>query len=189
MPAKIELAPPAKNRRYIRRVRKVPLGVDNFLSVLEGIEGGFAILGGVIVGLSFTTHNRDILTVVAIITMVVNAFNSSAIRYSSQHYMDEIDGREKKDTWRFYFLPALTEFIVYLLVCGLVILPLVAFPSVQAGIAWAIFTTIFILFTAGYYRGRLLRTHPVRDGMELSLLGAMIIFVGGLAGYILASMT
>jgi VIT1/CCC1 family predicted Fe2+/Mn2+ transporter len=189
MQTKIELAPPIKNRKYIQRVRRVPLGVDNFLSVLEGLEGGFAILGGVIVGLSFTTHDRNILLVVAIITMVVNAFNSSAIRYSSQHYMDEIDGREKKHVWKYYFLPAITEFLVYLVVCGFVVLPLALLPTVALGIAWVMFTTIFILFTAGYYRGRLLRTHPVRDGMELSLLGTLIIVVGGIAGYTLASLT
>jgi len=176
-------------RQYIRRVRHVPLGTDNFLSVLEGLEGGFAILTGVLVGLSFSTLDREILLIAAIVTMIVNAFNSSAIRYSTQHYMDEVDGHEKRKIWQFYLLPSFTEFFVYLFVSTLVILPLGLLDSVVAGISWAIFLTIGVLFLAGFYKGRLLRTHPLRDAVELTFLGTLIIAVGAVAGYTLSNFT
>ncbi len=164
----------------------IPAGADNFLSVLEGIEGGFAIFTGVIVGLSFSVQNRWLLITTGIITILVNAFNSSAIRYSTQHYNDELDGREKHNIGRYYAMPALTEFIAYAVVSFVVLLPLLFISPLQLAIALTVVLTIVVLFAAGWYRGKVLHTHPLRDALELSLLGGAIVLVGGIAGYALS---
>ncbi len=164
----------------------VPLGADNFLSVLEGVEGGFAIFTGIVVGLSFESVGRDLLLLTAGIGIIVNAFNSSAVRYASEHYLDELDGRETHDPYRRYFLPALIEFCVYALVSLVAILPLLFVAPLQLAVIACIFLTLAILFGAGYYRGSVLGTHRIRDGLEVSFLGALIVIVGGVAGWILS---
>jgi VIT1/CCC1 family predicted Fe2+/Mn2+ transporter len=166
------------------RHKHIPTGPDNFLSFLEGIQGGFAIFTGIIAGLSFQVQSRKLLVITGLISVIVSAFNSSAIRYSTQHYVDELDGHEKRHKFKSYTVPAVIEFIVYLLVSFIVLLPLILIDSIPIAIILCAFITVSVLFVAGYYRGWLLRTHPVKDGFELAFLGAAIIFIGTLSGYI-----
>lgn len=169
-----------------RRSRHIPTGPDNFLSVLEGIQGGFAIFTGIIAGLSFQVKSHDLLLLTGLITVMVSAFNSSVVRYSTQHYIDELDGHEKRNKFKNYTLPALVEFVIYVLVSLIVLLPLILLENVGWAIVMCSALTLLVLFAAGYYRGWLLRTHPLRDAIELSFFGAMIIVVGALAGYALS---
>jgi hypothetical protein len=171
-------------RKYHRR--KPPLGADNFLSVLEGVEGGFAIFTGIIVGLSFESVSRDLLLLTAGIGIIVNAFNSSAVRYASEHYIDELDGHETHDPYKNYFVPAFIEFCVYAFVSLIAILPLLFVQPLELAIVACIVLTLSILFGAGYYRGNLLHTHRIRDGLEVALLGALIVLVGGVSGWMLS---
>lgn len=164
----------------------IPLGADNFLSVLEGIEGGFAIFVGIIAGLYFQHISHDLLIATGIIGIVVNAFNSSAVRYTSEHYMDELDGHEKRRKFRAYFVPAFIEFVTYALVSLIAVVPLLLVSDSFTAIIFAILTTILILFLAGFYRGRLFGRHAMRDGLELAGIGVAIISVGAIAGWLLS---
>ncbi len=170
-----------------RRVVRVPLGSDNFLSVLEGVEGGFAIFAGIVVGLSFEDVPRSLLILTAGIGIVVSAFNSSAVRFASEHYMDELDGHEKRHWVRSYFVPSLVEFISYVAVSLVALLPLIIIADLNSAILLSVVLTLIILFFAGLYRGHLLmRRHAVRDGLEVAGLGLLIIVVGGLSGWIIS---
>lgn len=162
--------------------RRVPFGTANLLSVFEGLEGGFAVFTGIIAGLSFTTADRRILIATGIISILVSGFNSSAVRYATEHYLDELDGHEKRRVLAVYLLPAAVEFMVYVLVCLITLLPLLLIESLPLALSFTIALTEAALFGAGYYRGCLLRTKPLRDGTELALIGASIIAVGALAG-------
>lgn len=171
-----------------RRVVRVPLGSDNFLSVLEGVEGGFAIFAGIVVGLSFEDVSRDLLILTAGIGIVVSAFNSSAVRFASEHYIDELDGHEKRHWVRSYLVPSLIEFLSYIVVSLIALLPLVILPNLTDAIIGSVILTLSILFLAGLYRGNLLiRRHAVRDGLEVAGLGLLIIVVGGVSGWLLSA--
>jgi VIT1/CCC1 family predicted Fe2+/Mn2+ transporter len=170
-----------------RHLRKhIPFGADNFLSILEGIEGGFAIFVGIIAGLYFQAIDRDLLVAAGIIGLIVNAFNASAVRYASEHYIDELDGHEKRDKLRAYFIPAFLEFTTYALVSLIAVIPLLLIQDSLSAIILSIGITVLILFLAGHYRGRLLGRHAVRDGVELAGIGVAIITVGALAGWALS---
>lgn len=166
--------------------KHIPFGSDIFLSVLEGIEGGFAIFVGIVAGLYFQNISHDLLIVIGLISLIVNAFNSSAVRYASEHYVDELDGREKRNKIKAYFVPALVEFITYAIVSLIAVLPLLLIADTFVAISLTIGMTLIILFTAGWYRGDLLGRHAVRDGFELSSLGFAIILVGTTAGWLLS---
>ena len=166
--------------------RRIPLGADNFLSVLEGIEGGFAIFVGIVAGLYFQNISHDLLIVTGVVGLVVNAFNACAVRYTSEHYLDELDGHEKRHKLHAYFIPALIEFTTYALVSLIAVVPLLLIRDSLTAIVLTGLITVLILFFAGAYRGKLLGRHAVRDGFELAWIGLAIIGVGTISGWLLS---
>jgi VIT1/CCC1 family predicted Fe2+/Mn2+ transporter len=182
------LTPRIRRRLKLRRQQtKLPWGAQRFLSVLEGIEGGFAVSAGVVAGLSFANiTSRRILLITAGISILVNGLNASTIKYAAEHYEDELDGHEKKRAFRHYFIPAALEFAIYFAVCGLTLLPLLFFPYHIEAVIWCTTVTLIVLYLAGLWKGYLLRKHPVRDGIELAALGLIIIMGGALSGFILS---
>lgn len=170
-----------------RRRLQIPLGAQRFLAAFEGFEGGFAIGTGIVVALSFAGIHRDILLFTAIISIIVNGFNSASMKYTSEHYMDELDGREKKNEFRYYFLPAFIEFVAYFAISFFAIVPLFLLTNTLHAIWLTVLVTLVLLFGAGYLRGYMLQTSRWRDALEATVLGAGIILVGLVSGYILHS--
>ncbi len=176
----------ATRRRTLREKRKrlrLPLGAERLLALLEGLEGGFAIGASVVVGLSFANLDRRVLLVSAAIGILVNGFNNAAVKYSSEHYADELDGREKHHPLHHYLIPAAIEFGAYFAVGLITVLPLIFIPQLYAAITLCSLITLTMLFAAGYWRGFLMHLHPARDGIEMMFLGACIIVIGALTGY------
>lgn len=169
------------------RRRTIPFGADNFLSVLEGVEGGFAIFAGIIIGLSLENVDRRLLIITAGISIIVNAVNATAVRYGSEHYIDELDGRENRNWFTGYFVPAIIEFFVYGIASIISILPLLFIDSDFYAISAMTVITLIFLFAAGWYRGNLLLgIHRVRDGFEVAGLGLVIIGAGAASGWFLS---
>lgn len=185
MPAKI---PPSSTRHPLharRRQVRLPFGSARFLAVFEGLEGGFAIGASVMVALSFTELDRSILLATVIVTLIVNGFNNASVKYSSEHFLDELDGREKRSAYRHYFIPAVMEFAAYFVISLLSILPLLIIDDIELAIGLSVVSTLAILYLAGYWRGYILRMSAWRDAAETLLLGGGIIAVGLVSGYIM----
>jgi VIT1/CCC1 family predicted Fe2+/Mn2+ transporter len=166
-----------------RRSIKVPLGTQRFLAAFEGFEGGFAIGASVVVALSMAGTDRRLLLITAMISVIVNGFNNASVKYSSEHYLDELDGREKKSAFRHYFIPSLIEFVCYFAISFVSIIPLVFIANTFTAVTISVVTTLIILYLAGYWRGYILRMPRQRDAIETTLLGGGIILVGLLSGY------
>lgn len=167
-----------------RRAIKVPLGTQRFLAAFEGFEGGFAIGASVVVALSMAGTDRRLLLITAVISIIVNGFNNASVKYSSEHYLDELDGREKKSAFRHYFIPSLIEFICYFAISFISIIPLLLIQDTFNAVAISVGVTLAILYAAGYWRGYILRMPRRRDALETTLLGSGIILVGLLSGYV-----
>lgn len=171
----------------LKQRRSIPFGADNFLSVLEGVEGGFAIFAGIIIGLSLEGVDRRLLIITAGISIIVNAVNATAVRYGSEHYIDELDGRENLNWVRGYFVPAIIEFLVYGIASVISILPLLFIDSDFHAVSAMTALTLIFLFGAGWYRGNLLLgVHRIRDGLEVASLGLIIIAAGAGWGWLLS---
>ncbi len=155
------------------------------LGFIDGLEGGFAIFAGIVVGLSFATTNRSVLIVTALIGIMVNAVNAATIRYSTEHYIDELDGHEKRNSIKNYLFPAIVEFLLYVLVSILAIVPLLTVSSLSAAIVIMVTICLIILFAAGAIRGATIGSHPIKDGIELTIGGSIMIAFGALAGWLL----
>jgi len=172
--------------RHKRRQLQLPFGTQRYLAILEGVEGGFAIGAGLVAGLIFATENRKLLLMTAGISLLVSGFNSAAVKYASEHYTDELDGRETKNPFKYYFQPAAYEFGTYAIVSLITILPLFFITNVVHATLTCIALTLLVLFAAGAWRGYVMRRHhALRDGMEVLVLGGLIIAIGAASGLIL----
>ena len=171
-----------------RRTVRLPMGTQRFLAAFEGIEGGFAIGSSIIVALALAGLDRNLLLTTAVISILVSGFNSSSVKYSSEHYLDELDGREKRSSFRHYFIPSLIEFICYGILSLVAIVPLIVLSNVALAVSLSVGITIAMLFIAGFLRGYMLRTKPLKDGVETAALGVGIVAVGLVSGLLVNSL-
>jgi VIT1/CCC1 family predicted Fe2+/Mn2+ transporter len=171
-----------------RRVLHLPFGTRAFLAAFEGIEGGFAVAASVIVALSIAGLERRLLLITAMVSIIVSGFNSASVKYSSEHYLDELDGREKKSAIRHYFVPSLIEFVCYVVLSLVALSPLFLVTDLSWAIGSSVALTLLMLFMAGVWRGYLLHMNRLRDGVETMLLGAGIIVVGLISGFVVHSL-
>ena len=175
-----------KKHHFRLRHRSHPYGA--LLSFIDGLEGGFAIFAGIVAGLSFSTVHRNALIVTAWVGIDVNAVNAATIRYSSEHYYDELDGHEKRSATRAYLAPALIEFLIYMCVSALSLVPLLYINHLPTAVIIMIVVCLMILFVAGALRGALLHGRWVRDGAEIVIGGMVMIGIGAAAGWFLTHM-
>lgn len=140
------------------------------------------------VALAIAGLDKHLLLMTAIVSIIVNGFNSSSVKYSSEHYMDELDGREKKSAFRHYFIPSFIEFVCYFMISFVAILPLLFIDSIATAVIISVIVTLVLLFAAGYLRGFMLHMNGVRDGIETLLLGVGILSVGLISGLIVNSL-
>lgn len=184
MPTKISAVSKYHPLHQKRRTISVPFGASRFLAAIEGVEGGFAISASIVVALGLAGVDRHLLLVTAIVSIIVSGFNSASVKYSSEHYLDQLDGHEKRNKFRHYFLPALIEFVCYFVISVIVVIPLVLIHNLTVAICVSIVMTLFILYSAGYWRAYMLRMPRHRDAIETTLLGSGIIIVGIVSGMI-----
>lgn len=166
-----------------RRTIRAPLTAQRFLAAFEGIEGGFAIGASLLVALSFSDMERSVVVSTIIVTLIVSGFNTASVKYSSEHFLDELDGREKKSAFRHYFVPSLIEFISYFAISLITILPLLLIADITKAAVLSVLLTLVILYCAGYWRAYMLQMPTKRDALETFVLGAGIILVGLVSGY------
>lgn len=171
-----------------RRSVKLPLGTQRFLAAFEGFEGGFAIGASILVALSVAGLDRELLLVTAIVSIIVSGFNTASVKYSSEHYLDELDGREKKSAFKHYFMPSFIEFICYVALSLLSVLPLLILDNLAVAIGASVSLTLLLLFWAGAWRGYMLHMNSFRDGAETAALGFGIIAIGLVSGILVNSL-
>ena len=172
-----------------RRNLKIPFGTQRFLAAFEGIEGGFAVGASILVALSIAGLEKEILLMTAVVSIVVSGFNSASVKYSSEHYLDELDGREKRDTFKHYFIPSAIEFLCHVVLSLLCVLPILVFPSQTLAVSTTVVMTLLLLFLAGAWRGYVLRMNALKDGIEATGLGFGIIAIGLMSGIIVNSLS
>lgn len=171
-----------------RRSVELPLGTQAFLAAFEGVEGGFAIGASIIAALGLAGLDRHLLLTTAIISIIVSGFNSASVKYSSEHYLDELDGREKRSAFRHYFVPSFIEFCCYLILSLVSVVPIFVIDSLPLAVSISLVSTLLLLFLAGLWRGYMLRMNGLRDGLETMVLGGGIIIVGLISGIVVNSL-
>src|SRR5680860_1609023 len=168
-----------------RKIAKLPFDRDYFMALLSGSEGGLATTSAIVAGLLVTNSERDIVIIMAAISFVVQAFNNAINSFSSEHTSDEIDYEDVINGYRKPIMNATLQFIAHLIMVILALLPIIYIDNTASALLVSIGITLTLLFLLGLYKGRVVGTYALTDGLEQLGLGAMVISVGILAGYIL----
>lgn len=120
--------------------------------------------------MSFVSLDRNVLFATAIVSVIVNGYNSASFKDSSEHYIDGLDGRETKHPFRRYFGPAVCQFISDLIISVVSLIPLFLMGNMPNAIVYSYLITLAVLFVAGYYRAYLLNMPRWRDALEIATL-------------------
>ena len=169
----------------IRRTIKLPFNKEFLMSLLSGSEGGLSTTAAIIAGLFISTDKPEIVVTSAVIAFSVQAFNGSISRLSTEHTENEL---KYETRWLGYRLPAyhaIMQFFAHMIMGTIVLLPIALVPSLTRALTMSIGFTLFFLFIIGFYKGRLAHNNPIREGLEMVILGSLVICVGIAAGIIL----
>lgn len=174
---------------FIKRRVRLPANLDRqyFTAMLSGSEGGLSTTTAIISGLMISTDQPDLVVLSAVISFLVQAFNSAIGRFSAEHTDQELDSRRK---WLDYGQPArdaFLQFATHLIMSTLVLLPIALVADATRAVVYSIAITLLFLFIIGWYKGRLAKTSSWRDAFELVVLGSLVISVGITAGLVLSA--
>ncbi len=176
----------------IRRKSKKVLNIDSeyFVSLMSGLEGGLATTAGIVAGMLTGTLNRGFILTAALLTMLVQAFNSSMARVSAQRIEDALDHSDKRDGYRKPMVDGFAQFITHAIGGVIILLPLVYSPRLETALLQVVTITLMLLFAIGMTRGYWLkRKEPLTEALELIIMGGLVINVGLVAGLALSGTT
>lgn len=151
-----------------------------------GSEGGLATTTAIIAGLMVTQTGRDVVVITAIISFLVQAFNASVVHYSAERTDDEIDREDKRNGFWSPAIVAVWHFLWHTAMSIFVLLPILLVTNQLVATVYSIGITLVLLFIVGAIKGRAVKRSPLEDGLELVILGALVICVGLLAGILLS---
>ncbi len=169
-----------------RKITKLPFDREYFMALLSGSEGGLATTSAIAAGLLISTSDRNVVIVTASISFIVQAFNSAINRFSAEHTSDEIDHEDVLNGYRKPIINATMQFIAHIVMGLLVLLPIIYVDNTASAMLISIGVTLALMFLLGLYKGYVVGTRAIDDGLEQLGLGAIVISVGILAGYVLA---
>ncbi len=174
------------NIMIFRKITKLPFDREYFMALLSGSEGGLATTSAIAAGLLISTSDRNVVIVTAAISFIVQAFNSAINRFSAEHTSDEIDQEDVLNGYRKPIINATLQFLAHIVMGVLVLLPIIYVDNTASAMLISIGITLALMFLLGLYKGYAVGTRAIDDGLEQLGLGAIVISVGILAGYILA---
>lgn len=169
----------------IRRRILFPYDRDNFMAIFSGSEGGLATTTGIITGLMIDEISRQIVIITAMISFIVQAFNSAASRFSSERTDDEIDHQDKKKGYHLPLTHAAYQFSAHIVMSLIVITPIALVDNRYLAIVIAVLITLIFLFLIGGYKAKIINKNVLRDGLELAGVGLLVTVVGLIAGVFL----
>lgn len=161
---------------------KINLHEDYIRSAFFGLQDGLVSTTGVVVGISAGVSDKSIVLLASIVAVTVEASSMAAGQYSSEkavHQMDKIG----KHTDNLY-IGALIMFIAYLGAGMIPIVPVIIFgPPISSVIG--VIMALIGLFTVGYIKGLIIKDKPIRNAIELLIIGGTATFIGLVVGYFL----
>jgi VIT1/CCC1 family predicted Fe2+/Mn2+ transporter len=163
---------------------RLPLDKELFLSLLGGLESGVATTTAVIVGLTISERSLAVVTVAAIVTVSIQAFNSAASRYVSLRASEEIDDLTATEKFK-PLANAVVQFIAHASASIVPILPLYFVANHFVVVISTILLAYCMLVIIGGFQGIFLNVQAKQNMIEILVIGTLVILVGSTAGIIL----
>lgn len=161
---------------------KVNLHEDYIRSAFFGLQDGLVSTTGVVVGISAGISDKSIVLLASLVAVTVEASSMAAGQYSSEKAVHQMDrtGRHNDNL----IMGALIMFIAYLGAGMIPILPVIIIGPPQSSV-FSVILAFIGLFTVGFLRGRLTGEKPLRNAIELFIIGGAATLIGLLVGYFL----
>ena len=161
---------------------KLKLHEDYIRSGFFGLEEGLVSTTGVVVGISAGVQDKSIVLLASLVAVTVEASSMAAGQYSSEKAVHQMDktGRHKDSL----IIGALIMFIAYLGAGMIPILPVIIIGPPQSSYI-SVALAFLGLFVVGYLRGHLTGEKPLRNAIELFIIGGTATTIGLIVGYFL----
>lgn len=161
---------------------KINLHEDYIRSAFFGLQDGLVSTTGVVVGISAGVNDKSIVLLASIVAVTVEASSMAAGQYSSEKAVHQMDKTGKHTDS--LLVGALIMFFAYLGAGLIPILPVIIFgPPVSSYIGVSL--ALIGLFVVGWVRGRITGEKPLRNAIELLIIGGTATAVGLVVGYFL----
>lgn len=161
---------------------KLDFHEDYIRSAFFGLQDGLVSTTGVVVGISAGVQDRSIVILASLVAVTVEASSMAAGQYSSEKAVHQMDKTGKHTDS--LIIGALIMFFAYLGAGMIPIVPVILIGPPVSSILGVTFALIG-LFTIGYVRGMMTREKPLRDAVELLIIGGTATGIGLLVGYLL----
>jgi VIT1/CCC1 family predicted Fe2+/Mn2+ transporter len=161
---------------------KIKFHEDYIRSAFFGLQDGLVSTTGVVVGISAGIHDKPIIVLASIVAISVEATSMAAGQYSSEKAVHQMDkSRRHNDN---LFVGALIMFISYLGAGMIPVLPVIIFgPPISSVIG--VIMALAGLFTIGYVKGLMIKDKPLRNALELLIIGGTATAIGLIVGHFL----
>lgn len=161
---------------------KLNLHEDYLRSAFFGLQDGLVSTTGVVVGISAGVQNKEIVVLASLVAVTVEATSMAAGQYSSEKAVHQMDktGRHNDSL----LVGALIMFVAYLGAGMIPVLPVIIVGPPQSALI-SIILALIGLFTVGYVRGIFAKEQPIRNAIELLIIGGAATSIGLIVGHFL----
>lgn len=161
---------------------KLNIHEDYIRSAFFGLQDGLVSTTGVVVGISAGVHDRSIVLLASIVAVSVEATSMAAGQYSSEKAVHQMDttGRHTDNL----LTGALIMFVAYLSAGMIPIVPVILIGPPQSAVIGVIMA-LAGLFIIGLVKGIIIKEKPLRNAIELLIIGGTATVIGLVVGYFL----
>ncbi len=161
---------------------KVNINEDYIRSAFFGLQDALVSTTGVVVGISAGVNDKAIVILASLVAVSVEASSMAAGQYSSEKAVHQMDktGRHKDSL----LLGALIMFFSYLGAGLIPVLPVIIIGPPKSSF-FSVAFALTGLFVVGLIRGKLTGIRPLRDAIELLIIGGAATAIGLIVGYFL----
>lgn len=162
-------------------MKLINLHEDYIRSAFFGIQDGLVSTTGVVVGISAGVNDKAIVVLASLVAVTVEASSMAAGQYSSEKAVHQMATKKHTDN---LFIGALIMFFAYLFAGMIPIIPVVLIGPPQSSF-YGVGLAFVGLFAIGYIKGLIIKDKPLRNAVELLIIGGTATLVGLIVGYFL----
>lgn len=146
-----------------------------------GAEDSLVSTVGLLSGVSFAGLASREVILSGVILILVEAISMAAGVYISEGSEKELDptdtDHQLPDAWVMLFS--------YLLIGTIPLLPYIFAADTRLAFYWSVTLTLFTLFAVGLVKGLIVKKHPLKGAIKITVIGAFVIAVAVAVGLLI----
>lgn len=152
---------------------------DYVRSLIFGFEDSLVSTTGVIAGVSAGSHDPNVILLAASVTIIVEALSMGAGQFLSERAVHQMDNGHSDSLMTGAGLMFASYFIA-----GLIPLTPILLFTFPTSIYISVGSAFIGLFILGYVKGKVVKSPPLRSGLEILFIGGTATILGMIAGWL-----